>query len=96
MMGAVWGQWNRDDGNISPPESTVNDLVGVMDEHSVCEPVRLSNRRTSTYLTNKAGGIAVSPILRAYEDRGLESSTDFLSVRVYLRSETTRSMGLGY
>ena len=66
------------------------------DEHSVCEPVRLSNRRTSTYLTNKAGGIAVSPILRAYEDRGLESSTDFLSVRVYLRSETTRSMGLGY
>ena len=45
---------------------------------------------------NKAGGIAVSPILRAYEDRGLESSTDFLSVRVYLRSETTRSMGLGY
>ena len=89
-MGAVWGQWNRDDGNISPPESTVNDLVGVMDEHSVCEPVQ------PTYLTNKAGGIAVSPILRAYEDRGLESSTDFLSVRVYLRSETTRSMGLGY
>jgi len=67
-----------------------------MDEHSVCEPVQPTYFDVLEMASNKAGGIAVSPILRAYEDRGLESSTDFLSVRVYLRSETTRSMGLGY
>ena len=77
-------------GHVRPLDLEPTDSTTLYDEHSVCEPVQ------PTYLTNKAGGIAVSPILRAYEDRGLESSTDFLSVRVYLRSETTRSMGLGY
>ena len=62
----------------------------------MCEPVQPTYFDVLEMASNKAGGIAVSPILRAYEDRGLESSTDFLSVRVYLRSETTRSMGLGY
>ena len=56
----------------------------------MCEPVQPTYFDVLEMASNKAGGIAVSPILRAYEDRGLESSTDFLSVRVYLRSETTR------
>ena len=49
--------------------------------------------------SNKAGAVATSP---RTEDcvgcKRCESAcpTDYLSVRVYLRGETTRSMGLGY
>ena len=60
------------------------------DEHSVCEPVQ------PTYLRWPPTRLVELLFRQSYEDRGLESSTDFLSVRVYLRSETTRSMGLGY
>ena len=41
------------------------------------------------FLEDVTAVLAMNPLSRAVP-------TDFLSVRVYLRSETTRSMGLGY
>ena len=70
-----------------------------MDEHSVCEPVQPTYLRWPQlretrlvellFLEDVTAVLAMNPLSRAVP-------TDFLSVRVYLRSETTRSMGLGY
>ena len=69
------------------------------DEHSVCEPVQPTYLRWPQlretrlvellFLEDVTAVLAMNPLSRAVP-------TDFLSVRVYLRSETTRSMGLGY
>ena len=74
-------------------------LVGESDEHSVCEPVQPTYLRWPQlretrlvellFLEDVTAVLAMNPLSRAVP-------TDFLSVRVYLRSETTRSMGLGY
>ena len=65
----------------------------------MCEPVQPTYLRWPQlretrlvellFLEDVTAVLAMNPLSRAVP-------TDFLSVRVYLRSETTRSMGLGY